>query len=86
MEKLEVKVRWDDILFGRRKEPNTCAIARAIKRVTGKEKVSVQPYNISVTNGEFKVYQVSPELKKFIKSFDKHRFSVRPQTFILKRE
>ncbi len=79
---MKVKVRWDDILLGERKEPNTCAIARALKRTTGLPNVQVYPSFATVRNGIHKRYSLPSKATEFIRDFDrKGKFSVRPFTF-----
>ncbi len=80
-EKIEVKVRWDDILLAERRVAYSCAIARAVIRKTGKGHVRVGDTKMTVYNGMAQEYSLPSEATEFIKKFDKNRFSVRPFKF-----
>lgn len=80
-QKIQVKVRWDDIVFGKQRNANTCAIARAIKRQFPGKHVTVEPYQITVRNGDTFRCKVPKEARAFIRTFDVSKLRARPFEF-----
>ncbi len=69
---VKIEVTKDDIRNGQARNAQACAIARAVKRVTGQAYVFVSP-SITIDHagtGISRTYAVSPRVRRFILRFD----------------
>lgn len=81
---IEVEVTERDIKLGEPGEPNTCAVARAVKRATGRRMVNVDGEFVRLIKDDYK-YRLPESVQKFITNFDFNKNLVRPLKFKLPR-
>lgn len=82
--KMIVRVTKKDIKYGRREQPNSCALALALKD-KGFNRVHVDGCTINVEKkGRVGIYDVSDSAGTFIDNFDTDKKTVKPKTFKLK--
>ena len=85
----KITVTKEDIAKGKPEFANSCAIARAIRRVVGKKRVEVDAFgNININHRRWSSGAKYGMIRKFVDNFDdpgKRRYC-RPFSFILKKD
>lgn len=78
---MKIEVTQDDINKGKQSNPESCAIARAVKRIAG-DHPHVDGSSIDVTiAGRWCVYNVPKTVSTFVDRFDTDKKAVKPFVF-----
>lgn len=81
--KVTIDVTQDDIDKGKKGEPTTCAIARAIKRTMGDHPNVEDEIQITIQGQEY-YYNIPKKASTFIERFDMDKKRVKPMSFVAK--
>lgn len=83
MKSLIVEVTERDIKNGIREDATSCAIARAVKRATGRRDVEVCENYIDIPKDDYTLRDVTKTVQSFIKAYDAGE-EVKPFSFALR--
>lgn len=82
--KIKIEVTESDIKRGSQGSPNTCAIAKAVKRVMGDHPTVTSDIEVTIAGKNY-TYDLPLKAENFIINFDEDKKSVKPFSFIAMR-